>query len=181
MRQRRSVLLLGAVAVWVAAAAPAAADCQPAGLIEEALPAAPIAFIGVVTELDGPVATFAVREVWAGDVPDEVEVRGLADDVGGVDAGLGVGFSEDDRQWTAGGTYLVVPWVDGIVLRDSICTATTEWRPDLETLRPTTARIVGAESSGGVSVPPAVLAAGGVLLLIGAVSVLAFRRGERPR
>jgi len=180
MRFARLPILLLSVAALPMAAAPVAADCQPAGPVEEVLPAAPIAFVGVVTALDGPVARFAVREVWAGEVPDAVEVRGLADDVGGVDNGFGVGFSEDDRQWTAGGTYLVVPWVDGTVLRDGICTATTEWRPDLETLRPASARIVEAQSEG-VSVPPAVLAAGAVLLLIAAVSVLAFRRGERPR
>jgi hypothetical protein len=178
---RLPVLLLGAATAWLVCAAPVAADCQPAGPIEEALPAAPVAFVGVVTALDGPVATLAVREVWAGEVPDEVQVRGLADDVGGVDAGFGAGFSEDDRQWMAGGTYLVVPWVDGKVLRDSICTATTEWRSDLEALRPASARIVEGDPTNAVPVPPAVLAAAAVLLVIGVVSVLAFRRGERPR
>ena len=173
--------VFGALVVWILAASPVAADCQPAGPVEDALPTAPVAFVGVVTALDGPVATFAVREVWAGDVPSTVEVRGLADDIGGVDAGFGAGFSEDDRQWNGGGTYLVVPWVDGAVLRDSICTPTTEWRPELETLRPANARVGTAEEAGGVSVPPAVLATGAVLLLITAVSALAFRQGERPR
>lgn len=172
------VLVAVAVAAWLAGATPIAADCQPAGPIEAALAEAPIAFVGVVTALDGPVATIAVREVWAGEVPNLVEVRGLADDARGVDAGFGAGFSEDDRHWTAGATYLVVPSVDGAVLRDGICTATTEWRADLSALRPETARIVEAEEAAGPLVPPAVLAVGAILLLIGAISIVAFRRGE---
>jgi hypothetical protein len=155
---------------------PAAADCQPAGPPEAALPAAPVAFVGVVTNVEGPIATFAVREVWAGDVAETVEVRGLSDDLGGVDTGFGVGFSEDDRQWTDGTTYLVVPFVDGAVLRDHICTATTEWHDGLEALRPATARILGAEQVDGLSIPPAILLIGAVLVLLVAGSALAFRR-----
>jgi hypothetical protein len=156
-------------------AAPVAADCQPAGPVQEALPAAPIAFVGTATSVEGPVATFAVREVWAGEVPDTVEVRGLADDVG-VDAGFGAGFSEDDRQWAEGETYLVVPFVDGAVLRDSICTATTEWSAELQALRPTNARIATAEEAGGAIVPTELIVIGAVMLVIAGASVIAFRR-----
>jgi len=156
--------------------APVAADCQPAESIERVLPKADVAFVGTVTALEGPVATFAVREVWAGDVADTVIVRGLTDDLGGVDAGFGAGFSEDDRQWTAGGTYLVVPWVDGAVLRDNICTATTEWSADLESLRPSDARIHAGQDAGAIAIPSALILAGAVLLLVAGVSVLAFRR-----
>ena len=181
MRARAFLSLLGAIAASTMSAGPVAADCQPAGPIEQSLPDAPVAFVGVVTALEGPVATMAVREIWAGDVPDTVEVRGLSDDVGGVDPGFGAGFSEDDRRWNPGATYLVVPWVDGAVLRDSICTATTEWHPGLEALRPADARIVLAEEAEGLAVPAPLLAVGAVLLLIGAISALAFARGERPR
>jgi hypothetical protein len=155
---------------------PALADCQPAAPIEQVLPKADVAFVGTVTTLEGPVATFAVREVWAGEVADTVVVRDLFDDLGGVDAGFGAGFSEDDRQWTAGETYLVVPWVDGDTLRDNICTATTEWSAELEALRPGNARILTGPGDEGVSIPPALILAGAVLGLIAAVSVLAFRR-----
>lgn len=155
---------------------PVAADCQSAGPIEEALPVAPIAFVGTVTALNGPIATFAVSEVWAGDVPDVVEVRGLSDDVGGPDAGFGAGFSEDDRQWTPGGTYLVVPFVDGAVMRDNACTATTQWRPELEALRPEDARIVSSTATDGAAPPVEVLLVAGVLVLVAGASTLAFRR-----
>jgi hypothetical protein len=166
---------IGVAMTWLAGAAPVGADCQPAGPVQEALPAAPIAFVGVAASVEGPVATFAVREVWAGEVPDMVEVRGLADDVG-VDVGFGAGFSEDDRQWWPGDTYLVVPIVDGAVLRDSICTATTEWSPELEALRPANARIVGGEEPNGARLPTEVILIGAVLLVVTGASVLAFRR-----
>lgn len=155
---------------------PVAADCQPAGPIEQALPAAPVAFVGTVTALNGPIATFAVGEVWAGDVPDVVEVRGLSDDVGGPDAGFGAGFSEDDRVWTQGATYLVVPFLDGAVMRDSACTATTEWRPGLDALRPDDARIVSSAATDGTAPPVEVLLVGAFVLLVAGASVLAFRR-----
>jgi hypothetical protein len=169
------ILPLGISMIWLVAAPPVAADCQPAGSIQEALPAARIAFVGTVAAVEGPVASFAVREVWAGEVPNTVEVRGLADDVG-VDAGFGAGFSEDDRQWTEGETYLVVPFLDGAVLRDSICTATTEWSPELEALRPADARIVAEEEAGGAPLPTELILVAAVVLVIGGASVLAFRR-----
>ena len=169
------ILLLGITVTWLVTAAPVAADCQPAGPVQEALPAAPIAFVGSVAAVDGPVATFAVREVWAGEVPDTVEIRGLADDAG-VDAGFGAGFSEDDRHWAEGETYLVVPFLDGAVLRDSICTATTEWSPELEALRPASARIVGGEEAGGANLPTELVLVGAVVLLVAGASMIAFRR-----
>ena len=171
----RRILPLGISVIWLVAAAPVAADCQPAGPIQEALPTAPIAFVGTAAAVEGPVATFAVREVWAGEVPDRVEVQGLADEAG-VDAGFGAGFSEDDRQWTQGETYLVVPFLDGAVLRDSICTSTTEWGPELEALRPADARIVAAEEAGGAAVPAELILVGAVVLVVAGASVVAFRR-----
>ena len=156
-------------------AGPVAADCQPTGPIQEALPTAPIAFVGTAASVEGPVATFAVLEVWAGEVPDTVEVRGLADDVG-VDVGFGAGFSEDDRQWAEGETYLVVPFLDGAILRDSICTATTEWSAELEPLRPANARIASAEEAGGAGVPTELILVGAVVLVVAGASAVAFRR-----
>ncbi|HEX7171404.1 MAG TPA: hypothetical protein VF365_02225 [Candidatus Limnocylindria bacterium] len=173
--RRLSATAILALGLTVLAAGPAGADCQPAGPVDEALAVAPVAFVGVVTATAGPVATIAVRDIWAGDVDDVVEVRGLSDE-GGADAAFGGGFSEDDRQWTAGATYLVVPWIDGETLRDSICTGTTEWRPELEALRPAMARSVADEPAGGESIPPALLLTGLVVVLAAAASALAFRR-----
>ena len=162
---------------WFVLVSPATADCQPAGPIEEALPAAPVIFVGTVTEVDGPIATFAVSEVWAGEVGDFVTVRGLFDGLPPPDGGFGAAFSEDDRQWTAGEAYLVVPLVDDGVLRDNQCTATNEWQPELEALRPADARIVGsAVTTEAVPVPVELILVVGAVLLVAAGSVLAFRR-----
>jgi len=147
--------------------APAAADCELAGPIEVALTDAPVAFVGSAIEVVGSMARFEVHEVWAGVIANGVEVHGLTS---------GVEFSEDDRRWEAGTRYLVVPFIEGQVLRDSICTATTEWSPELEALRPATARVIGSEPADVVPIPPALLLAGLVILLLAGAAAFAFRR-----
>ena len=156
-----------AALLWLVGAGPVAADCQLAGPIEEELARAPIAFVGTATDVIGSMARFEVHEVWSGAVANGVEVHGLTS---------GVEFSEDDRRWEAGTRYLVIPIIEGQVLRDSICTATTEWRAELAALRPDTARIVEGEPAGEVAFPPALILVGAVVLLLGAISLLAFRR-----
>lgn len=179
MNRGHSALAIGLLAIWLVGAAPVAADCEPAAPLEQVLPKADVAFVGTVTTFEGSVATFAVREVWAGDVADSVSVRGFFEVLGGR-AGLQVGggapVGEDDRLWTVGETYLVVPWIDGAILRDSICTATTAWSPDLEPLRPADARILGAEEPEATPIPPALILLGTVALVVLAASALAFRR-----
>ncbi|MDQ2674070.1 MAG: hypothetical protein M3Y40_05395 [Chloroflexota bacterium] len=160
------VLALG-VALALAAR-PVAADCQPAGPIQEELPRAQVAFVGTAVDVVGSMATFEVHEIWAGMVPNPVEVHGLTS---------GVEFSEDDRRWDVGTRYLVVPIVDGDVLRDSLCTATMDWHSDLLALRPRTAEILGAgPEEAPMAVPPALLLAGGVIVVLAGASWLAFRR-----
>jgi len=169
----RRLLIVTVAITWLGLAPPAAADCEPAGPVADALRTASVAFVGTVVAVEGPAARFAVAEVWAGEVGAEVEVRGVSDDVG-VDSGFGAGFTEDDRHWTDGATYLVVPWVDGAVLRDSICTATTEWSDDLAALRPADARIL--EGQGTVEQPTWLLLIVIASAVLAAGSVLAFRR-----
>jgi hypothetical protein len=161
-----SVIL--AVAALAVGAPPATADCQPAGPIQEELPRAEIAFVGTALDVVGSMATFEVHEVWAGTLGPTVEVHGLTS---------GVEFSEDDRRWEAGTRYLVVPIVDGQVLRDSFCTPTTEWHSELVALRPATAEIIaGDREADAVSLPPALLLTGLVVLLLAGASAFAFRR-----
>ncbi|HEX7197239.1 MAG TPA: hypothetical protein VF364_10470 [Candidatus Limnocylindria bacterium] len=157
-----AVLALGALVAPV----PVAADCDLSGTVDEAIAAKRIVFVGDVADLDGSAATFAVREVWSGDVGPTVTVRGLSDD------GM---VSEDDRTWTKGATYLVVPYVDGGVLRDNICTASTHWDEDLLDLRPPGAATIAPADAGGPPVLAAILAA---CLVVG-LSLLAFRRRSR--
>lgn len=162
------ILLLSGLAAWLAAAAPAVADCDPAGPPAAVLGEAPVAFVGLVTGVEGGIATFAVSEVWAGDVGAVAQVRGLTD---------GAGIVEDDRTWTVGARYLVLPVVDRGALRDHICTATTEWRPELAELRPADARLFpGAPVS--LSVPGGVIgvvAAGLVIVAVAGAGIVAFR------
>lgn len=159
-----------AILVLALSAAPVSADCQMAGPIDEELAAAEVAFVGTATEVIRSMARFEVHEVWAGPVGESVEVHGLTS---------GVEFSEDDRHWEAGTRYLVVPFVEGGVLRDSICSATVEWSDELDGLRPADAVIVGSEGaaeaeSGGV--PIALIAVIAVAAVVTGISVLAFRR-----
>jgi hypothetical protein len=173
-------LLVAAITVF---AWPVAADCQPAGPLEDELKVAPVAFVGTVTDTEGGSARFAVEEVWAGDVGPEVEVRGLGwaelpkgAPPAGVDiGGGGVAFVEDDRVWAFGGRYLVVPWVEGEVLRESACTATTEWRSELAELRPDDAVIFPEAPESGIPLP--LIVAGVAILVVGLGSAVAFRKG----
>jgi hypothetical protein len=157
----------------LASVTPAAADCQMAGPVAEVLGTAAVAFVGEVTTVSGSVAIVAVREVWAGNVADVVEVRGLGDR---SVLGTQEGPSEDDRSWEAGTTYLMLPYVDGSILRDHICSATTVWTDDLAILRPADARLMTAETAppGGPPLVVVVIALGALSVLI--ISGLAFRR-----
>jgi hypothetical protein len=164
-----AILAIASLAIGVS---PVAADCQMAGPIEDELAAAEVAFVGTAAQVNGAMAFFEVHEVWAGPVVNTVEVHGLAS---------GVEFVEDDRIWAPGMTYLVIPWVEGQVLRDSICTATIEWNDDLADLRPADAVIVASEGETG-GVPTAVIVLLGAVIGVGGVSMLAFRRrGEESR
>lgn len=145
----------------------ARADCQPASSVEEALAAAQVAFVGtVVAAVDAaPRAVFSVEEVWVGQVAATVDLRGMGDD----------GFLEDDRQWTQGARYLVIPYVEAGVLRDNICSATVEWRDELAALRPPTAHPPFSQDAVG-EVPVQLFLVGGAVALFGAISFFAFRR-----
>ena len=167
-------MVLGAILALLLAAGPVAADCEPAGPIEEVLPGAPVVFVGTVIGASPPMVVLEVQEVWAGDVGRSVEVHGLTS---------GVRFGEDDRSWELGATYLVVPIAEGGVLRETICTATTEWTDDLAALRPADATIhAQTDEVTSSSFPAALVIAVGALVLVVGISALAFRRsGDRTR
>jgi hypothetical protein len=163
----RHLVATAVFAAWLAVPSTTLADCQPAGPLAQEVGRAPIVFVGTAVETGvggAPPAAFRVEEVWVGQLPESVRVRGLADDPA---------FGEDDRRWREGVRYLVVPIVDGNVLRDGICSATTEWRPDLAALRPATAP--APESSGGaVPLLPIV-----VVVAIAGLAVAAFLGFDR--
>jgi hypothetical protein len=156
----RHLVATGAILGAMALPAPALADCQPAGELRLELARAPVAFVGTVVNADargGPPAEFRVEEVWKGQLPASVQVRGLADDAS---------FAEDDRTWELGARYLIVPIAEGNVLRDSICSATTEWRPELAALRP--ASVPTAATEVAVPLLPILAVAAFVVVLLAA-------------
>jgi hypothetical protein len=149
----RHLIATAAIVAWLALPAPALADCQPGGPLAQEVSEAQVVFVGRVMEI-GPAARagnarFQVEDVWVGQLRETVTVYGLS----------GEQFGEDDRTWQLGARYLVVPIVDGNILRDSICSATTEWQPQLAALRPTS-RPEGTDLSQGIPllVPIAIVA-----------------------
>ena len=168
------LLAVGIALANLAFPAAVRADCQPASSVAEALAATEIAFVGTVfAAVEGePGAAFIVDEVWVGDLPETIGVRGMGD----------AGFMEDDRHWAIGVRYLVIPYVDGGVLRDHICTATTEWREELADLRPEDARAPGeSPSPPGEGIPIEVLGVLAALGVLGIVGLIAFRHGTPAR
>lgn len=159
---------------WLAIAGPVAADCEMAPPLPDALDEAPVAFVGSVAALRGPAATFTISEVWAGELGPVVEVRGLSERSVGRSTEGEQSFVEDDRTWVLGETYLVVPIVDGSVLRDSICTATTEWTDELAAHRPSEAVVVTTIPSSPMPTLVVVVAAIALALIV--LGDAAFRR-----
>ena len=148
---------------WLALTAPVAADCDMARSVDDALADGSVVFVGEVTDLVGSRATFAVREVWSGEVGPTITVHGFSDEGQ---------FVEDDRTWTARATYLVMPFLDRGVLRDNICTPSQNWDAHLQDLRPANARVMAEEESD----QSPLVAVGMVVAALGVISLLAFRR-----
>lgn len=176
MRTRFATVITLLVAT-LATATPVVADCDLVGTPAEVLATAEVAFVGTVVEVDGSFARFDVLEDWTDAVGDAVEVVGLAHMFPrGGDPGA---MAEDDRTWVAGATYLVIPFVDGGLLRDHICTATTEWTDALAALRPRRVEAVvggAAPADARSALPLPVLLIGVAAVAVAGASVLAFRR-----
>lgn len=169
-RIRRAAALIAvsaAALVILAGIEPASASCAMPPPLDEAVAAAPIAFVGTATDVrDGTIAHFAVEEIWAG--PDLVEVTVHGGEGGGA-------VTSVDRSFLRGERYLVLPYTDGAELRDNSCTSTQVWTEELARLRPADARTVDATTvegepagSDGSSLPWILAAIGaGVVLLAG--------------
>jgi hypothetical protein len=85
-------------------------------------------------------------------------------------------MSSIDRTYSAGVRYLFAVAVQGDRLSDDACTATREWVAELADVRPATvATPPPLDADPGPGVPATAVAIAGAVLLIGLVSVLAFR------
>ena len=153
--------------------AAARASCAEFPPLEQHLEQAAVVFVGTIADLadDDRTALVDVEEIWrGGPMPAQVTVYGSA-------APDDPGMTSVDRTYTDSGRYLFAVTVDEQGrLRDDSCTATREWSPDLDKLRPATVVTPAPaedERDGGLPVP--VVGVATLLLAIGAVSVFAFR------
>jgi hypothetical protein len=180
-------LVLGLVLVQPS---PATAACAGEGSVTAAA-AAPgaLVFVGTAVEVDNvnTWATFAVEEVWAGDVDGrtEVEIHGAPP----LDEFITVG---EARAFALGARYLVVPASQNIwedfgdregVLSDNACTSTQTWNDGLARYRPANATIVERDEpiqprTNEDSSPPYVMIALTTILVAGGCLYLLFRRGS---
>lgn len=189
--RRTIVLPLLLVLMWPAR--PASASCVPPEPLAARVAEAPVVFVGTVlsTANDDRVAQVRVEEVWKGPkLPDQVEVRGTQF------SAQENARSSVDRTFRIAVRYLFVPRDDGdsssaavgtSVFDDHLCTATQEYRPDLDEFRP--ASVAGPTGPGdGEEQAPAAGGEGrGVLpLAAAATAALALvaaggRRWQRRR
>jgi len=149
----RRVVAVGAVLFMVAlggffvVAGPAAASCAGTPSVLASTARNEPVFVGVVVSTTNRDrwATFAVEEVWSGDVSDtQVVIAGPQPRGGGQ-------FEENSEQRTyqLSYRYLVFARTESAMFQlkpgevaDDDCTLTTEWTDDLAAQRPATARVV---------------------------------------
>lgn len=103
-RRAVGIGLMAAAGLFLAPHDMAAASCPPAVDVATALGEATSVFVGEVASVEDQdrVATMDVLSVWKGpDLPEQVEVRGAP--------AVGSPVGPDDRRFTVGKTYLVIP------------------------------------------------------------------------
>jgi uncharacterized metal-binding protein len=163
VRRHRRVAAAMVAAASLASVAPTAlaATCGPGSIT---IDLADVAFVGTMTAVDsaGMQATFAVDEVWKGDVPAAVAVTGPA-----------------GQQWTdpsmAGARYLVLATVVGGGLRvGEGCNLPYLWDPSMAAARPAAAH-PPTDRDAVLVLPIELIIIAGAVLLLATVSILAFR------
>lgn len=143
-----SVVLLVAILTFYPLVS-ASASCGEIPTIETALAESETVFVGTVTSLENGRrwATVEVEDVWKGEIVSaEVEVRaGPGDPPGPQNVATSA-----DRHYKLGRQYLFFPFRgDGAVYRDNACTATSAFRPALESFRPPSALEVSPSATAG--------------------------------
>ncbi len=152
----------------------AEASCAAGGAsLQQTIGSAPTVFVGTVTDLSngGRMATVRVDDIWRGStIPSSVAVVGSPD--------LHAAATSVDRTYVTGARYLFVPDGGGPEsFTDNSCTATQLYTPDLNALRPASAR--GAPTRGESTFPLAVALVVTLIVLVGAGSALFLRRRRR--
>ncbi len=146
--------LLGALLAALLSPGVATASCGEIPSVAGSLTDTKVVFVGTVTSLENSRrwATVEVNEVWKGTgVPAEVEVRAGPKDPPGPS---GVATSVD-RYYKLGRQYLFFPFRgSGEIYRDNACTATTRFKPDLESFRPAGVEDPTPQPSASPNAPP---------------------------
>lgn len=165
------------VGILVTTMTPARAMCQDQGPMPEAIQKASAVFVGEVVDVTNRRrwAQVDVVSVWKGKVDERVEVRGGPKDPPGPIFLA----SSIERTYRDGQTYLFVvyrggsPRGTGSIFRDSQCTPTTRYRPELERFNPTisvdsepTPKSGAHDSGAWLWAIASVIAAGGIFLLM---------------
>lgn len=169
---RRSATVVIAVSVVFLAAPQAMASCAEALPNALAIEQGQTVFVGTVTSLDsdGRLATFAVDDVWKGEVTAVAIVNGGPSLAELKEAGLGADIATSvDRSYDLGARYLVVShgMEDG-VFRDNACSATQIYDVSLDEFRPDWAHAPSpVEADSTATVARVALAVVGALTLGG--------------
>lgn len=198
--KRLAVAGLLAVGAFAAPATARASCAGPPADVPTAVAQADVAFVGTVVDVAnrGRWATFAIQEVWKGDLADDrLEVR-----AGPADPGNGTfTASSGERRFTDGSRYLVFPsigskdmWGNLGGWVDNSCSPTRLYEAGMAMFRPAGARIVAqraddstdarvAEAADDDDAPVALLLVGLALLAAagGTAVVVAFRRRPASR
>jgi len=164
-RQRGGVVTAVILGVLLLAAPTSAATCGPS---EATIAGAGVAFVGTLTFADptGNRGTFAVEEVWKGNVPAVAEVTGAT------------------GQWTdpsqVGFRFLVLAAASGNgYLVGNGCNVPYLWDVSMIAVRPASAHAPSSPAPGA-GLPAPLLILGGVTLLVVLVSAYAFRSTRAP-
>jgi hypothetical protein len=196
----RSTALTAAIVGSLALSQPAAADCIILPPLDEALAAAPVAFVGTVveTEHEGRTATFEVEEVWKGSVGERAVVNGgpAVAEMERAEAKGEIVATSVDRAYENGVRYLVVPFgARGKVFTDNACSSTQPYTAKLARHAPQGAgpvtdkvgaeaapsSLVATDSQGDGFQAWQVVLIGLAMTALVAVALTIIRRARRPR
>lgn len=178
---RRSATAVIAVSFVVLSAPRAMASCAEPLPDALAIEQGQTVFVGTVTGLDndGRLATFAVDDVWKGEVSAIAVVNGGPSLAELKEAGLGADIATSvDRWYELGARYLVVSHeIEDGVYRDNACSATQIYEARLDEFRPDWAHAPSpVETDGTATVARVALAVVGALTVGG---VLITRRRQK--
>lgn len=187
MRVPRVLLAISTMLVWISQPGSALAECANPPSLEEALRAAPVAFVGEVTSagVNADEATISVQWIWKGpDLPKELALRTPSTPAASGETGF---------RFRAGTTYIVLLEDTNGPYEVGECSGTRRYRGDGQVIPSelqlaagaSAGRAPGAPTEGAVAdggIGWAYIAVGAVLMIaLMALAVRAYLRKRRSR